>query len=56
MIFEPFFRVESSETSKSTGTGLGLSNALLMLKKIGGKLILESNINQGAKFNILLPL
>src|SRR5690606_11368034 len=44
-IFEPFFRAESSETSKSTGIGLGLSNALLMLKKIGGKLILESNLN-----------
>lgn len=56
LIFEPFFRVESPETAKSSGIGLGLSNALLMLKKIGGKLILKSNINQGSTFSLLLPL
>lgn len=55
-IFEPFFRIESSETAKSTGIGLGLSNAILMLKKINGKIILESDINQGSTFSLLLPL
>lgn len=55
-IFEPFFRIESPETAKSTGIGLGLSNALLMLKKIKGELILESDINQGTAFILLLPL
>ncbi|STX50746.1 Aerobic respiration control sensor protein ArcB [Legionella busanensis] len=54
-IFEPFTCIESPETSKYSGIGLGLSNALLMIKKMDGKIILKSTLNQGATFKILLP-
>ncbi len=56
LIFEPFSRVQSSETSKYPGIGLGLSNVRLMLEKIGGKIALESKLNQGAVFSIFLSV
>ena len=56
LIFEPFFCIESPETSKYSGIGLGLSNVLLMLNRINGKIELESNLGQGATFSILLPI
>ncbi len=55
-IFEPFSRVESPETAKYPGIGLGLSNVLLMLKKMDGKIIINSSINNGSTFNVLLPI
>lgn len=55
-IFEPFSRVESAETAKYPGIGLGLSNVLLMLKKLGGKITIESSINKGSTFSVLLPV
>ncbi|OGT46255.1 MAG: hypothetical protein A3F17_09020 [Gammaproteobacteria bacterium RIFCSPHIGHO2_12_FULL_41_15] len=56
LIFDPFSRIERPETSKYPGIGLGLSNVLLMLKKMGGKITVESSLNQGATFNIFLPV
>jgi signal transduction histidine kinase len=56
LIFEPFSRVESPETAKYPGIGLGLSNVLLMLNKLGGKITIESIVNKGSTFNILLPV
>jgi len=56
LIFEPFSRVESPEMGKYPGIGLGLSNVLLMLNKLGGKITIESIVNEGSTFNILLPV
>lgn len=55
-IFEPFTRVESPETSEFPGIGLGLSNVILMLKKIGGEVTLESRLNEGSTFGVYLPI
>ncbi len=55
-IFEPFSRVESPETAKYPGIGLGLSHVLLILKKLGGQITIESTINNGSTFNVLLPI
>jgi signal transduction histidine kinase len=51
-IFQPFF------TTKPTGqgTGLGLSMAYDIVQAHGGKLNMESKINQGTTFYISLPL
>jgi signal transduction histidine kinase len=54
LIFEPFHRVESTDTAKYPGIGLGLSNIKLMLKKIGGEILLDSSLGQGATFTIFL--
>jgi len=56
LIFDPFYRIESPETSQYPGIGLGLSNVVLMLKKINGKIFLESELKKGSIFKILLPL
>ncbi len=46
-IFEPYV------TTKEEGSGVGLYFSLMIIEKIGGKLLVE-NIKDGAKFNILV--
>jgi len=55
-IFESFVRVESSETAKYPGIGLGLSNVSLILKKIGGKIRVDSCLGEGSLFSVYFPL
>jgi len=53
-IFEPFSRVKPADASQYQGIGLGLSNVKLMLKKLGGYILLESSRGEGAIFSIYL--
>lgn len=55
-IFESFVRVESSETGKYPGVGLGLSNVRLMLKQMGGKITVDSCLGEGALFSVYFPI
>ncbi len=48
-IFEPFF------TTKKTGTGLGLSTALWLVKRHGGQIDVESKLGTGTTFTVFLP-
>jgi PAS domain S-box-containing protein len=48
-IFDPFF------TTKATGTGLGLSTALRIIKSHSGSIHVYSEIDLGTCFNIYLP-
>jgi two-component system NtrC family sensor kinase len=47
-IFDPFF------TTKEKGTGLGLSISYSIIRKHGGKILVNSQINRGSTFSVYL--
>ncbi len=51
-IFEPFFTTKGKEK----GTGLGLFISYGIIKKLGGNILVESEINKGTTFSIELPI
>jgi len=56
LIFEPFFRVESSETRYYSGVGLGLSHVKLIIKQFAGNITVTSEKNKGSTFTVSLPI
>jgi signal transduction histidine kinase len=55
-IFERFHRANTDETRKATGSGLGLAIARGLVELHGGRIWVESALNQGATFHVALPL
>jgi signal transduction histidine kinase len=53
---EPFYRSDSSRARESGGTGLGLYLSILVAKAHGGSLKLVDTENQGASFEVRIPL
>jgi signal transduction histidine kinase len=49
-VFDPFF------STKDYGTGLGLSVVHGIIQEHGGQIEVESELNKGTAFHILLPL
>jgi signal transduction histidine kinase len=54
-IFEAFRQVDQTITRKYSGTGLGLAIVDSLVKMMGGKIFLESNLGVGSMFKIELP-
>jgi len=50
-IFEPFF----STKSQGRGTGLGLSTAYAIVRRLGGRLAFRTEAGRGTTFEVLLP-
>ncbi len=50
-IFDPFFTTKSDK-----GTGLGLSVSYGIIERHGGKIEVQSKVNEGTTFTIKLPL
>ena len=48
-VFDPYF------TTKETGSGLGLASSFSIVKKHGGRLIVDSTVGKGTTFFIYLP-
>lgn len=55
-IFDEFYRVKNPETRTISGTGLGLSIAKKILEAHDGHIEVESQIQQGSTFRVLLPI
>jgi PAS domain S-box-containing protein len=55
-IFEPFIQAESTPQKCRSGTGLGLSIVERLVKLMGGRIDLASELGRGSCFQVVLPL
>lgn len=55
-IFEPFERVNTEEHMAQEGTGLGLSIVRTLVEQHGGSVQVESELGQGSRFSVTLPI
>lgn len=55
-IFKPFEQVDTSLSSNHKGTGLGLSIVDQLTRLMAGQISLESQLDQGSTFKVILPL
>ncbi len=55
-VFDKFFRIEKEEQVIESGSGLGLSIALSIAKAHQGDILVQSKLNEGSVFTIVLPV
>ena len=55
-IFDKFYRVSTGNRHDVKGFGLGLAYVKKMISELGGEISVESELNVGTKFIIILPL
>jgi len=54
-LFAPFVQLDSGTARRQEGSGLGLTLTKKIVELHHGKIIVESEINQGSEFTIILP-
>jgi signal transduction histidine kinase/CheY-like chemotaxis protein len=55
-LFQPYFQIANAATGRDEGTGLGLAVTRKLVEIHSGWLKVESKVNQGSRFTIVLPL
>ncbi|GAX40399.1 hybrid histidine kinase [Tolypothrix sp. NIES-4075] len=55
-LFQPYFQIANAAIDRDQGTGLGLAVTQKLVEIHGGWLKVESKVNQGSRFTIVLPL
>ncbi|MBD2497943.1 hybrid histidine kinase/response regulator HrmK [Nostoc sp. FACHB-280] len=55
-LFQPYFQIANSVTNRDEGTGLGLVVTKKLAEIHGGSVEVESELNQGSRFTIILPV
>jgi PAS domain S-box-containing protein len=55
-IFERFHQVDASDSRRKGGTGLGLAICRSIVEQHGGRIWVESQLNQGSRFSFSLPI
>lgn len=54
-IFDRFYQVDDELSRTGSGTGIGLALVQELVKLLGGEINVESKLNVGTTFNVLLP-
>ena len=54
-VFKKFYRIQTEDSMKRSGTGLGLFIVKEMVRAHGGEISLSENSPRGSKFTVLLP-
>lgn len=55
-VFEAFKQADGSTSREFGGTGLGLSISKELASLLGGEIVLQSKINEGSIFSLVLPI
>lgn len=55
-VFNPFYQVQDPLTREVGGMGLGLSIAKNIIEDHGGDIVVESNVDSGSTFTVVLPI
>ncbi|MCD4717360.1 MAG: HAMP domain-containing histidine kinase [Desulfobacterales bacterium] len=55
-IFECYFQMDTVDACPVRGHGLGLAGVMVLVEDLGGRLFLDSDAGQGARFLVKLPL
>ncbi len=55
-LFEEFYRAPNAQAMQKEGTGLGLAIIKDLVTRYGGRIMVESKLDQGTTFTLILPL